>query len=46
MVQQVVAAPAADDPLEQLAKLSKLKEAGIISEDEFNQKKEALLAKI
>lgn len=37
---------AADDPLEQLAKLSKLKDAGIISEDEFNQKKAALLAKI
>lgn len=46
VVQQVVAAPAADDPLEQLAKLSKLKEAGIISEEEFNQKKESLLAKI
>lgn len=46
VVQQVVAAPAADDPLEQLAKLSKLKDMGVISEEEFNQKKEALLAKI
>lgn len=46
--QQVVvqqAAPQAD-PMEQLEKLSKLKNAGIISEEEFNQKKAELLAKI
>lgn len=40
------AASAADDPLEQLAKLSKLKDAGIISQEEFDEKKAALLAKI
>lgn len=40
------AAPAADDPLEQLQKLSKLKDAGIISAEEFEEKKSALLAKI
>lgn len=40
------AAPAADDPLEQLSKLSKLKDAGIISQEEFEEKKAALLAKI
>lgn len=40
------AAPAADDPLEQLSKLSKLKDAGIISAEEFEEKKAALLAKI
>lgn len=44
IVQQ--AAPAADDPLEQLKKLSALKDAGIISEEEFNQKKAELLAKL
>lgn len=46
--QQVVvqqAAPQAD-PMEQLEKLSKLKEAGIITEEEFNQKKADLLAKL
>jgi hypothetical protein len=36
----------ADDPLAQLEKLSKLKDAGILSEDEFNAKKADLLAKI
>ena len=39
-------APAADDPLEQLSKLSKLKDAGVISPEEFEEKKAALLAKI
>ncbi len=34
------------DPLEQLEKLQKLKEAGIITEEEFAAKKEALLAKL
>ncbi|MGN0501158.1 MAG: SHOCT domain-containing protein [Ruminococcus sp.] len=34
------------DPLEQLQKLQKLKEAGIITEDEFNAKKAELLSKI
>lgn len=46
--QQVVvqqAAPQAD-PMEQLEKLSKLKAAGIITEEEFNQKKADLLAKL
>lgn len=36
----------ADDPLEQLKKLNALKDAGVISEEEFNEKKAALLAKI
>ena len=40
------AAPAQDDPLAQLEKLSKLKDAGIISEDEFNVKKADLLSKL
>lgn len=46
--QQVVIQQSApqDDPLEQLKKLSQLKDAGIISEDEFNQKKADLLAKL
>lgn len=34
------------DPVEQIAKLSKLKDAGVISEDEFNAKKADLLAKL
>lgn len=44
--QQVVVQQQEADPLEQLEKLSKLKDAGIISEDEFNQKKMALLEKL
>lgn len=40
------AAPAADNPLAQLEKLNKLKEAGILSEEEFNAKKADLLAKL
>ena len=46
--QQVIvqqAAPQAD-PMAQLEKLSQLKAAGIITEEEFNQKKADLLAKI
>ena len=45
--QQVVVqqAPQAD-PMEQLQKLASLKDAGIISEEEFNQKKAELLAKL
>jgi len=44
VVQQ--AAPAQADPLEQLKKLQALKEAGILTEDEFNAKKADLLAKL
>lgn len=44
VVQQ--AAPAQADPLEQLKKLQALKEAGILTEDEFNAKKADLLSKI
>ena len=40
------AAPVASDPLEQLEKLSKLKDAGIISAEEFEKKKADLLAKL
>jgi len=36
----------ADDPIAQIEKLSKLKEAGILSEEEFNSKKADLLAKM
>ena len=45
IVQQATSAPA-DDPLAQLEKLSKLKDAGIISEEEFNAKKADLLSKL
>ncbi len=44
VVQQ--AAPSGDDPLAQLEKLNKLKEMGILSEEEFNAKKADLLAKL
>lgn len=46
--QQVIVQQAAPqtDPMEQLEKLSKLKAAGIITEEEFNQKKADLLAKL
>lgn len=46
--QQVVVQQVApqSDPIEQLEKLSKLKAAGIITEEEFNQKKSELLAKL
>ena len=40
------AAPVASDPLEQLEKPSKLKDAGIISAEEFEKKKADLLAKL
>jgi len=36
----------AEDPLAQLEKLSKLKDMGIISEEEYNAKKADLLAKL
>lgn len=39
------AAPA-DDPLEQLKRLNALKEAGILSDEEFNAKKAELLSKV
>ena len=38
--------PTLDDPITQLEKLNKLKEMGIISDDEFNAKKADLLAKL
>lgn len=44
--QQVVVQAAQIDPLEQLEKLAKLKEMGVITEDEFNQKKAELLSKL
>lgn len=43
---QVVVQQQAVDPIEQLEKLSKMKDMGIISEEEFNAKKADLLAKI
>ena len=42
----VQAQPQADDPLTQLKKLAELKELGILTEEEFAQKKAELLAKI
>ncbi len=38
--------PTAEDPIAMIEKLAGLKEKGIISEDEFNQKKQELLAKL
>lgn len=46
VIVQQAAASTQDDPLAQLEKLSKLKEMGIITEDEFNAKKADLLAKL
>lgn len=46
VVVQQAAASAAPDPLEQLEKLNKLKEMGVISEEEFNAKKADLLSKL
>jgi len=43
---QVIVQQKQSDPLEQLEKLSKLKEMGVISEEEFNVKKAELLSKI
>lgn len=44
--QQVVVQQQAVDPLEQLKKLSELKELGVLSEEEFAQKKADLLGKL
>lgn len=46
VVVQQAAPAAAADPLEQLEKLNKLKDMGVISEEEFNAKKADLLSKI
>lgn len=43
---QVVVQQQQSDPLEQLEKLSKMKEMGIISDEEFNAKKADLLSKL
>lgn len=43
---QVIVQQAAVNPMEQLEKLAKLKEMGVLSEEEFNQKKAELLSKI
>ncbi len=43
---QVIVQQQAESPIEQLKKLSELKDLGIISEEEFNTKKTELLAKI
>ena len=43
---QVIVQQQAADPLEQLKKLSELKELGILSEEEFAQKKADLLSKL
>lgn len=40
------AEPAQEDPIAMIEKLAGLKEKGIISEEEFNQKKQELLAKL
>lgn len=46
VIVQQASTPAQDDSLAQLEKLNKLKEAGIITEDEFNAKKADLLSKL
>lgn len=46
VVIQQTTSPSGDDPLVQLEKLNKLKEMGVISEEEFNAKKVDLLSKI
>lgn len=46
VIVQQAAASVQDDPLAQLEKLNKLKEAGILTDDEFNAKKADLLAKL
>lgn len=43
---QVVVQQQTADPIEQLEKLAKMKDLGVISEEEFNEKKAALLAKL
>lgn len=43
---QVAQAAKEESPIEKIKKLSELKEAGIISEDEFNQKKAELMSQI
>jgi Short C-terminal domain/Domain of unknown function (DUF4429) len=45
-VQQVVQQPAPVDIPEQIEKLSKLKEQGILTEDEFQSKKQELLSRL
>ena len=44
--QVVVQKESSETPIEKLKKLSELKDAGIISEDEFNAKKEELMSQI
>lgn len=44
--QQTIIQQAAPDAVEQLAKLAKLKDAGILTEEEFNAKKADLISKI
>lgn len=46
VVIQQSATPVSDDPLAQLEKLNKLKESGIISEEEFGVKKSELLSRL
>ena len=43
---QPVAQPAQEDPMEQLAKLKKMLDAGLITEEEHNTKKAEILAKM
>ena len=40
------APPSAEDPYEQLAKLAKLRDAGVVTEDEFAAKKQELLERM
>ena len=41
-----MAMPLAEDPLEQIKKLAGLRDAGVISESEFQEKKDQLMAKV
>ncbi|GIE55649.1 hypothetical protein Aoc01nite_10510 [Actinoplanes octamycinicus] len=41
-----VSAPAAVDPMEQLRRLGELREAGVVTDDEFAAKKSEILARL
>jgi len=46
VVEHTVAAPVKDDPIEKLNKLQELKEMGLLSDEEFEEKRKALISEI
>lgn len=46
MSEAPTATPASADPLDRLKKLSELRDQGVVSEEEFQQKKRALLGEV